>query len=179
MLFRLRKNWGMEEEQQEDKNQRIKPRERARVQKRLEHISWFKKWIYFFLNYNLHDDHYRPQSPSGHPFSFLLTSFFVSSHRTHHSCQCCKLLYKWKYIIGKIDKKRSKWYKLADCFDIEHIIIQNVRKILIHGSDVFWSQATQGPRNIKVDSKLYFSNILVLGPQIWNSRSLAVKSCCV
>ena len=37
----------MEEEQQEDKNQRIKPRERARVQKRLEHIMTQRMNILF------------------------------------------------------------------------------------------------------------------------------------
>ena len=39
----------MEEEQQEDKNQRIKPRERARVQKRLEHIRHDSKNEYTFF----------------------------------------------------------------------------------------------------------------------------------
>ena len=77
-----------------------------------------------------------------------------------------------------VKKKDQKRYRVTDCFDIEHTIIQNVRKILIHGSNDFWLQVTQGSRTYKVDSKLCFWKNLVLGPQIWNSRSLAYKSCC-
>ena len=99
----------MEEEQQEDKNQRIKPWERAHVQKRLEHIMIQNMNILFF--WLMICTTKVGTTSKGHPFLFLLTSFFVSTHRTHRSCQCCKLLNKWKDVKGKIgkDQKDINW----------------------------------------------------------------------